>query len=67
MALSEQQSGELQRYFPVGCYFYWDGKGEVPIGSEIVYTQARMRGDTQKKVCQTCRCVDSCDVRMDRK
>jgi hypothetical protein len=64
--LSSQQAEEMQRYFPEGCFFHWDGQGEPPIGSEIVYQTAKVRGDTHSQVCMACSSLESCVVRMDR-
>lgn len=64
--LSRQQSDEMQRFFPEKCNFHWDGKGEAPMGSELVYAQARASAEALWQVCNGCSYKGECPVRQHR-
>lgn len=66
MTLSEGEQADLQRFFPEGCFFHWDGKGEVPVGSAVIWATAKIERQTNAQVCKACNCKDECGVRMDR-
>ncbi len=53
-----EEKARLIKFFPEGCFFNWDGKGEEPIGSMSI-----MRGfSTVEEACRPCR-IEECSVR----
>jgi len=55
---TSSEGEKLKTFFPEGCFFNWDGVGNMPIGSLSV-----MRGNlTIEKACEGCR-IYPCEVR----
>lgn len=66
MTLTEGEERQIQTFFQEKCFYHWDGKGEVPMGSAVIWALVKMGQKTHEQICQTCGNRDECAVRMDR-
>jgi len=50
---------EVKDFFPKGCSFHWDGTGQVPIATKMLFKSRQSLAD----VCRNCR-KTGCEVRV---